>query len=153
AGANQKVGSRVPWAAAVMALYLWLFWRWAQGSGWPRSTAQARCVSLRARPISKRVWGSALLAGMLGLVSLVLFLRIVNRLVRLPVQHTGDLSHIPIVTLVISLLMGSVVAGVVEEASFRGYMQGPIERQHGPVLAILVTGIVFGLAHFSHPEV
>ncbi len=49
--------------------------------------------------------------------------------------------------------MSSVVAGVAEEASFRGYMQGPIERRHGPVIAILVTGGLFGFAHFTHPEV
>ena len=45
------------------------------------------------------------------------------------------------------------MAGVVEEAAFRGYMQGGIERRHGPVVAILVTGGLFGFAHFSHPEV
>ena len=32
-------------------------------------------------------------------------------------------------------------------------MQGPIERRHGPVSAILLTGILFGFAHFTHPEV
>src|SRR5207237_7477117 len=46
-----------------------------------------------------------------------------------------------------------VVAGVVEETSFRGYMQGPVERRYGPAIAILLTGILFGLAHFTHPEV
>ena len=49
--------------------------------------------------------------------------------------------------------MSSVVAGVVEETAFRGYMQRPIERRHGPVVAILVTGLAFGLAHFTHREV
>jgi membrane protease YdiL (CAAX protease family) len=48
------------------------------------------------------------------------------------------------------LVMASVVAGVVEEAAFRGYMQGAIERRHGPVVAILVTGALFGLGHFTH---
>ena len=37
--------------------------------------------------------------------------------------------------------------------ALRGYLQGPIERRHGPVIAILVTGVVFGLVHFTHPEV
>ncbi|MGH9890978.1 MAG: lysostaphin resistance A-like protein, partial [bacterium] len=37
--------------------------------------------------------------------------------------------------------------------SFRGYMQRPIESRHGPVVAILVTGIAFGLGHFTHSEV
>jgi membrane protease YdiL (CAAX protease family) len=32
-------------------------------------------------------------------------------------------------------------------------MQGPIERRHGPVVAILVTGSLFGLLIFTHPEV
>ena len=31
-------------------------------------------------------------------------------------------------------------------------MQGPIERRHGPAIAILLTGSVFGFAHFTHPE-
>jgi membrane protease YdiL (CAAX protease family) len=49
--------------------------------------------------------------------------------------------------------MGALVAGVVEETSFRGYLQRPIERRHGPVLSILVTGVLFGFVHFTHPEV
>jgi membrane protease YdiL (CAAX protease family) len=99
------------------------------------------------------VWGTALLAGGLGLVALVLFLHLMNRLVRLPQQQVPDLSRISLVTLLSWLVMGSVVAGVAEEAGFRGYMQGPIERRHGPIVAILVTGTLFGFAHFSHPEV
>jgi hypothetical protein len=49
--------------------------------------------------------------------------------------------------------MSAVVAGVVEETAFRGYLQRPIERRHGPIIAILVTGVLFGFAHFTHPEV
>jgi hypothetical protein len=49
--------------------------------------------------------------------------------------------------------MSAVVAGVVEETSFRGYLQRPIERRHGPVVAILIAGTLFGFAHFTHPEV
>src|SRR4029079_2537028 len=86
-------------------------------------------------------------------VALVLFLNVVNRLVRLPAQQMGDVSRVPMLTLFVLLLMSAVVAGVVEEAAFRGYMQGPIERRHGPTLAILVTGASFGFLHFSHPEV
>jgi membrane protease YdiL (CAAX protease family) len=32
-------------------------------------------------------------------------------------------------------------------------MQRGIEERHGPLVAILVTGSVFGLLHFAHPEV
>ena len=58
----------------------------------------------------------------------------------------------PPVTIFVLLLMGSVVAGVTEEAGFRGYMQGPIERRFGLAAAILINGVAFGLLHFpNHP--
>jgi membrane protease YdiL (CAAX protease family) len=47
------------------------------------------------------------------------------------------------------LLMAAPVAGVVEEAAFRGYMQGPIERRHGLAIAILITGTMFAIAHLD----
>jgi membrane protease YdiL (CAAX protease family) len=106
---------------------------------------------LSRKPPLGGVWGAALFNGGLGLVALVLFLRVMNRLVRLPSQRTDDLTNIPFVTLGLWLLMSAVVAGIVEESSFRGYMQGPIERRHGPLVAILVTGslFAFGSGHQS----
>src|SRR5260370_11300425 len=32
-------------------------------------------------------------------------------------------------------------------------MRGAVGGRHGPVVAIVVTGSLFGLAHFPHPEV
>lgn len=151
--ANSSHWVAVPWAVPPTALYLWLFWRYVRGAGWPRSTSEARRTNCRANRLSDEVWGAALLAGVLGLAALVLFLTVMNRLVRLPAQPTDELSHVPVLTLATWLLMSAVVAGIAEESSFRGYMQGPIERRHGPVVAILVTGSLFGFAHFTHPEV
>lgn len=150
---NTRHWPAVPWAVPPTAVYLWFYWRYVRGDGWPAATAAARRTSCRANQLSADVWGLALTAGMLGLVALVAFLGVFNRLVRLPAQQTGDLSHVPLVTLLFWLPMGAIVAGVAEEASFRGYMQRPIERRHGPVAAIAVTGAVFGVAHFTHPEV
>ena len=152
AATNVKYGSIVPWAVLPAALYLWLFWRWVQGAGWPQSTSEARRVSCRANALSDDVWGPALVAGLLGLATLVLSLRVVNRLVTLPAQRTEGLEHLPLLTAIALVIMGSLVAGVVEESAFRGYMQGPIERRHGPVVAILLTGTLFGFLHFTHPE-
>src|SRR5688572_20641492 len=58
--------------------------------------------------------------------------------------------EMPLVTLFALLVMASIVAGVVEEAAFRGYMQGPMQRRHGPVVAIILSGVLFGVAHFTH---
>jgi hypothetical protein len=59
----------------------------------------------------------------------------------------------PALTAFLLLVMASIVAGVTEEAAFRGYMQSIIERRYGVTLAILVTGTLFGLLHFgNHPR-
>ena len=59
----------------------------------------------------------------------------------------------PMLTAFLLIVMQSIVAGVTEEAAFRGYMQSPIERQSGVIMAIAVNGALFGLLHFSsHPN-
>jgi membrane protease YdiL (CAAX protease family) len=151
--ANLRNWPTIPWAVPPTAVLLWLYWRYLRGEGWPAATSAARRESCRANRVPDDAWGMAIFAGLLGLLALVLFLNVVNRMVRLPAQQIGDVSRVPVLTLLAFLIMSAVVAGVVEEAAFRGYMQGPIERRHGPTLAILVTGVAFGFLHFSHPEV
>jgi membrane protease YdiL (CAAX protease family) len=155
ASANIRYYSTMPWAVPVMAIYLWAFWRYfVRGTGWPRSTAEARRRNARANGLSDETWGAALLAGVLGLVSVLLLQGVLSRLVTLPEQQRDlDASRYPAVTVLMWVVMSAVVAGVVEETAFRGYLQRPIERRHGPAIAILITGMLFGLAHFSHPEV
>ena len=150
--ANAKHQAAVPWAVPIMAVYLWVYWRYVRGDWWPRSTAAARQANSRANPVPEGLWGSALLAGILGLVTLLLFQGVLSRLLVLPQQQDLDPSRYPFMTVLLWALMGAVVAGVVEETSFRGYMQRPIEGRHGPVIAILVTGTLFGFLHFTHPE-
>jgi len=150
---NIKYGSAVPWAVAPTALYLWFFWRYVRGAGWPRATAEARRTLARANPVPDDMWGLAIFAGLLGLVVVLLLQTIMSRLVTIPQQQDIDPSKFPLMTVFLWVLMSAAVAGVVEETAFRGYLQGPIERRHGPVIAILVTGILFGFLHFTHPEV
>ena len=90
----------------------------------------------------------------MGFAALLALLSLAARLVTLP---AGPLivtaPEMPLVTVVLLLTMQSIVAGVTEEAAFRGYMQSMIERRRGLLIAILVNGIVFGLLHFSsHPR-
>jgi membrane protease YdiL (CAAX protease family) len=151
--ANIKHKPALPWAVPIMAVYLWLFWRYVRGEGWPQSTAAARRARSRANGIPADLWGPALLAGVLGLVSVLLLQGVLSRFVALPQQRDLDVSQYPVLTVLLWVLMSAVVAGVVEETSFRGYVQAPIERRHGSVIAILVTGSLFGLMHFTHPEV
>lgn len=152
-GTNLKHQPNLPWSVPIMAVYLWLFWRYVRGGGWPRSTSATRRARSRANVLPADLWGPALLAGMLGLASVLLLQGVLGRLVALPQQRDLDASQYPALTVLAWVLMGTVVAAVVEETAFRGYLQAPIERRHGPVLAILAAGSLFGLLHFTHAEV
>jgi membrane protease YdiL (CAAX protease family) len=148
--ANLQVFPTIPWAVAATAVYLWFFWRYLHGD-WPGDdTAATRRTSLRANALPSVVWFWALLAGGLGIVALVLALRIANRFVALPDQTLPpELAQVPPITLIALLLAAAPIAAIIEEAAFRGYMQGPIEHRYGLVIAILITGTMFALAHLD----
>jgi membrane protease YdiL (CAAX protease family) len=150
---NLQVATAVPWAIAPAALYLWAYWRFIGGRWGAAASAATRRQSLRANKLSLRLWAASLAAGLIGFGSLVALLVLVARLVRLPASSPIlTPPDMPVVTALSLLVAASIVAGVTEEAAFRGYMQGPIERRHGLALAILVSGTVFGLLHFpTHP--
>jgi membrane protease YdiL (CAAX protease family) len=147
--ANLKQWPGVPWSAPLIAAYIALFWRYVGGWGPPVDTAASRRESLRAHPVSGQGWAWALAAGVLGIVALVFALRVMNRLVALPAQDASAFAGVPAHTVIPLLVLSAAVAGVVEEAAFRGYMQGPIERRYGLGVAILVTGTMFAVAHLD----
>ncbi|MGH9867660.1 MAG: lysostaphin resistance A-like protein [Candidatus Polarisedimenticolia bacterium] len=147
--ANLKLWPAVPWSVPLLAGYMWLFWQYMNGRWAPRATADDRCSGLRARRLSAAVWRWALVAGYLGMTSSYALHWVVGRLAPLHYDIPEVLQPLPFFTLLCILLMASAVAGIVEEAAFRGFMQGPIERRHGVVPAILVVSAVFGLAHLT----
>jgi membrane protease YdiL (CAAX protease family) len=90
--------------------------------------------------------------------SLATILGLIGAMVGLPVMYVligasrppVDVSPSPTTALRFSvLLIGPMVAGVVEETAFRGYMQSHLERI-GPTFAILMTSAVFTLLHGTH---
>jgi len=147
---NLRFWPKLPWATILMAVFLVFYWKFLKGWGWPRSTAAARRAGLRAEPLSPSAWRWSLLAGGLGLAASIALFILAHRLIRWPQPAPSGLSRIPIITLLPSLLMSAMVAGISEEAGFRGYMQGPLERRYGPAMGIALTSIVFGLAHLTH---
>ena len=153
AGLNLRLGHAVPWAILPMAVYLWTYWQFIGGAIGPRDSAEWRRVNLRAHTISSDMWGPSLLAGLVGFGALLALLAVMQRLIELPQSPAVSVpAGIPFITLFLLLVMSSIVAGVTEEAAFRGYMQTPIERRYGVIVAILVNGTMFGLLHFSnHP--
>ena len=144
---NLNTSSRFPWAVVVMALLLWLMWQYLNGKGWPRSTSEARRRNLRATPLSGRVFGWAVLAGVLSIVALAGFWIVLFQLAKVPGNGLPNLSQYPRLTVGLMLAMASVVGAVVEEAGFRGYFQGLLERSINGPTAILVAALVMAPGH------
>ena len=152
-GWNLRVGTTLPWAVMPAVLYLAVYWRFLSGR-WGADGAAWRRERLRANRLSGRLWLKALVAGALGFAALLALLILAARLVHLPASAPiSTPAEMPLVTVLVLLATASVVAGVSEEAAFRGYMQSMIERRCGLTVAILACGTLFGLLHFgNHPS-
>jgi membrane protease YdiL (CAAX protease family) len=144
----------LPWAVVPMAIYLWIYWRYIGGRLGSDPGAETRRTLLRANPVPADTWPLAMVTGLVGFGALLSLIAVMARLVTMPEAPPMNVpAGMPMPTVVLLLIMSSIVAGVTEEAGFRGYMQGPIERRYGLAVAILVNGAMFGLLHFTnHPE-
>jgi membrane protease YdiL (CAAX protease family) len=149
---NLRFAPSVPWAIVPMAIYLGVYWAFISGAIGPGDSAATRRENLRARSLSPTVWAAAIVAGLIGFGAVLALTAVMARLIVMPASQIVTPPAMPAATAVVLLAMSSVVAGVTEEAAFRGYMQSPIERQYGLAVAILVNGAMFGLLHFpTHP--
>ena len=149
---NHRVGLVVPWAIVPMTIYLWAYFGFI-GGRWMASGSERRRADLRAHRLPSSVWRVALPAGLLGFGAILALLVVISRLVHLPggtpiTTPTG----MPVATMFALLTMQSVVAGVTEESAFRGYMQSIVGRRFGEAVAVIASGVLFGLLHFpNHP--
>jgi membrane protease YdiL (CAAX protease family) len=146
---NVRERPDLPWAALATGCLLALMLAWLSGLGWPRGTSAFRRFHCRLWRPEPGAWSGDSLTTILSLIGAMIGLATVYVLMgtsRAPV----DVSPYPTTAIRFSiLLMGPLVAGVVEEIAFRGYMQSHLERI-GPTFAILVTSAVFTLSHASH---
>jgi hypothetical protein len=81
---NLRSSPAVPWSVPAMALLLWLAWSYLGGSGWPRSTSEARRRYLRANRKSGQTYLWAFVAGVLSMVALAGTWIVLFRLVKMP---------------------------------------------------------------------
>lgn len=148
--ANLRFGHAVPWCLPALCVFLWLMWRYLGGRGWPRSTSVRRRVLLRANPVPAAAYAWSAVAGLLAIVSLAGFWIVMFRLVPM---HANPLlperfSSSPL--LMAAVLIGaSLLAPVMEESACRGYLQSVLERDFSAVTAVVLSSVVFSLAHVT----
>jgi membrane protease YdiL (CAAX protease family) len=145
--ANLSLSPSVPWAAALMCALLWPMWTWLGGKWGPARTQAARKTYLRATAISKRVFLTAVAAGTLSLVSLCGLWIVLAELVKMPGNAMPDLSRYPFWTVIVTLAVAALSGAVSEEAGFRGYFQGTLERTLPAPLAIAISAAVMAPQH------
>jgi len=145
--ANLRSSPSIPWSVPLMGILLWLAWRYLGGEGWPPSTSEARRSYLRANRRSARTYFWAWIAGGFALVAFSGLWIVLFQLVRMPPNFLADTSHYPRTTVALMIVMGSLVAPLMEEAGFRGYFQVALEQEFRAPVAIAVSSFVFTLAH------
>jgi membrane protease YdiL (CAAX protease family) len=139
----------LPWAVLPSALILYLLWRYTGGWGWPARTADSRRTYRRANRVSVNVYLKALLAGGLSIVALGGWWVVLYRLIPTQPNLVPDLSPYPLTTTIPFLIIAIIAAPLTEEIAFRGYAQGMLERVSKPATAVLISSILFALAHLT----
>jgi membrane protease YdiL (CAAX protease family) len=137
----------IPWSVPTMALILWAMWRYLGGKWWPNSTSEARQRLMRPRPVSGKVFVWALLAGAPSIVAFAGFWIVMFHLVKMPGNALPDFSKYPMLTVALMIGMGSLAAPLTEEPAFRGYCQVILEREFRSPIAVVISSVLFALAH------
>ena len=150
---NLHITASIPWFLPITLLWLWLLWRYLNGWGWPASTAQIRSQNLRAHKIPAKVWLWSILGGGIGLMSVLGLTFVISHHFELPAkayEAPFDVTLFPVWTIFSFFVAIAITAAVVEEAAFRGYMLSQLQKRYGWQWGILITAIVFYVAHLSH---
>jgi membrane protease YdiL (CAAX protease family) len=151
--ANLRLAPAFPVFLPATVLWLWLFWRYVKGEGWPRSTSDRRRDLLRARNLSTRAWGWALVAGGLSLAAVMGIAFLTYRFGALPdaaYRAPFEVDSLPPWTLVSVFAALALTAAVVEETAFRGYALSGLQRRYGWAVSIGLVTILFYVSHLSH---
>jgi membrane protease YdiL (CAAX protease family) len=134
---------------AFLALYVW----WASGGGAPARFKALRADYFRVRSLSGAQWFWGVIAALSFAVTIHSALVVLFRLVPFPAaafHHGYDFSFVGSRQMQwLACIVSALSAGVCEETGFRGYMQRPIEKRHGPIAAILIASLVFTLLHLT----
>ncbi|HEY4944418.1 MAG TPA: CPBP family intramembrane glutamic endopeptidase [Rhizomicrobium sp.] len=143
---NLKLSPAVPWSVGAMAAISLALWAWLGGAWRPMRTQGARRTYLRATAIAPRLFFTALSAGVAGLVALAGLWIVLFELVKVP-GNSADFSALPLGTVIAALVMAALVGAVFEEAGFRGYFQGTLERYLPGPVAIVICALVMAPEH------
>jgi membrane protease YdiL (CAAX protease family) len=143
---NLKISPALPWSAVIALALTWLAFSWLGGKWRPARTQKARKNYMRATPVRYGIFATAVAAGTLGIIALAGLWIVLFQLVRMP-GNRSDFSHLPVLTVAALLATSALIGAAFEEAGFRGYFQGTLERYLPAPFAILICAVVMAPEH------
>jgi membrane protease YdiL (CAAX protease family) len=147
--ANIGFHPELPWAAPVMAILLAGLIAYLSGRGWPRGTSATRRRLLRWNSMPLSTFFLAVGAGALGLAAFGGLWIAAADLVHIPAGVQPKMTGVPLPTAISFLVMGALAAPLSEEAAFRGYAMGILEKAWGHAPAAIVgSSVLFAAVHF-----
>lgn len=144
--ANLATMPALPWSAAAMGLVLLVSWTFLNGDWGPKRAA--RRMLMRARAVSPGLFFQAILAGGLSLVALAGLWIVLFELVKMP-GNSSNFAQLPPLTFFAALIAAALSGAITEEAGFRGYFQGTLERHLGAPIAIALAALAMIPEHAS----
>jgi membrane protease YdiL (CAAX protease family) len=139
-----------PWFVPAMAAFLAIGVAWMKWGSWPQYGRAARKSGVRLNPVAPRIFLLSLLAGWSTFFSGAFAYVAYRMLSGLGGEVPMTIPPGPRSSILVGLAMAAIVAGVVEEVSVRGFMQGRLEKAFGVVPAIVISGFVWALFHTNH---
>lgn len=141
----------VPWSLPVVILILWIYWRFTTGQQTPFSASAKRGKLSKFRPVAPedRTWtiiaSIALFAMTCSL--LVVGFSLDNFEGISMAKSIRRFNQLPAYMAILLFLGIALVAGIVEEIAFRGYMQTMMTEQYGLVFSFLFIAFLFAVVH------
>jgi len=142
------------WVILPMIFVLWVFWIFFSGRWGSNELAKSSRIWFRSTTLQSSNWQWGIAAAIFFVVVIQSSFVVTFRLIEFPAaKFTADykaFDKVPLWAAWAILIMSSVVAGICEEAGFRGYMQVPLEKKHGAATAIIITSVFFTIVHLTH---
>ncbi|MFC1785203.1 lysostaphin resistance A-like protein [Candidatus Neomarinimicrobiota bacterium] len=148
---NLAVQPNVPWALLIGLLYVWIFWGFLSGKGWPFSNSIRRKELSRTKRMIPGGKKWAIITGIPFSITLIAFSFLGYLLAEVPLQQVQlleALNTIPITTAISLIFIAALITGFVEETAWRGYAQKIIEEKHKAIVAIFIVALIFTIIHF-----
>jgi membrane protease YdiL (CAAX protease family) len=147
--ANMRFHPQVPWAAPTMAVLLAALLAFLSGRLGPKAGAGRRRELFRWNRMPWATFFLALGAGLLGLAAFGGAWIAVADLVHIPAGVQPKVTGVPLPTVISFLAMGALAAPLSEEAAFRGYAMGILQKAWGHAGAAIVgSSLLFAAVHF-----